>query len=134
MKHAYAIATGLAAFMSFACGSGDDQEHTAHAPSPSATPPATAAPASTSADVSVSGTTFSPAEVRIKAGGKVRWTFASGRHNVVSGTGCSPDGKFTSGATQVSGTFDRTFDAPGTYEYYCDPHCAMGMTGKVVVE
>lgn len=25
-------------------------------------------------------------------------------------------------------------DAAGTYEYYCSPHIAFGMTGRIIVE
>jgi plastocyanin len=86
--------------------------------------------------VAVNGHTFDPPEVHIKAGEAVKWTWVSGRHNVVSGASCTPDGKFTSG-TSTDGppaTYEHTFDTPGTYPYFCDPHCGIGMTGKVVVE
>lgn len=53
----------------------------------------------------------------------------------MSGASCAPDQKFSSGRVQGPGTtFEQKFDAPGTYPYFCDPHCGMGMTGKVVVE
>lgn len=132
MKHAYAAALGIAAFFSLNCGSGDDGTPAAN-PAPAASSSSGGA-AAAAATVTASGASFSPAEVRIKAGETVRWTFTGGSHNVVSGTSCTPDGKFTSGATKSSGTFDKTFDAAGTYEYYCDPHCGMGMKGKVIVE
>ncbi|MDF2698291.1 MAG: Copper binding protein plastocyanin/azurin family, partial [Labilithrix sp.] len=32
------------------------------------------------------------------------------------------------------GTFDKKFEKAGTFPYYCEPHCAMGMKGEVVVE
>ena len=31
-------------------------------------------------------------------------------------------------------TFEVTLDVPGTYNYYCIPHKASGMTGEIVVE
>jgi len=30
--------------------------------------------------------------------------------------------------------FEVTFDAPGTYRYFCIPHESSGMTGSIVVE
>lgn len=86
--------------------------------------------------VSVKSNVFSPKEVTIKAGQTVRWVWGGGTHNVVSGSSCTPDAKFSSGKTTgVVGTvFEFTFDKPGTYPYYCDPHCDIGMTGTVLVQ
>lgn len=109
-----------------ACSSGDD--------------PATVADANeVNVDVGgPAGNNFAPAQLRIKVGQSVRWTWKGGSHNVVSGT-CAggsqkPDDKFRSGAPQQSGSFARKFDVAGTFPYYCEPHCEMGMTGEVIVE
>ena len=83
--------------------------------------------------VTVSSNQFSPAAVTIKAGRTVRWTWAGGTHNVVSGENCTPDGTFKSGEPQGGGTFEQKFETPGTFPYFCRPHCSMGMTGTVVV-
>lgn len=96
------------------------------APSPSPPPgqPATAT-------VTTPGTSFSPANVTIAAGGVVTWQFTgSSRHNVTfSGTaptgGNIPD-------TDVGGSAARTFTAAGTYSYTCTRHS--GMNGTVVVQ
>ena len=80
-----------------------------------------------------SSNTFSPSTVTVKVGQTVRWVWKGGSHNVVSGTGCTEDGKFKSGATQAGGTWDHTFETAGTFAYYCEPHCGAGMTGTVVV-
>lgn len=84
--------------------------------------------------VEVTSDVFKPAQVTIKVGQTVRWTWAGGSHNVVSGTSCAPNGHFKSGAPQAGGTFEHKFETAGTFPYYCEPHCAMGMTGEVVVE
>lgn len=88
-------------------------------------------------NVAVGGTAgnqFSPAEVTVKVGQTVRWTFGAGSHNVQSGTACgSPDNKFTSGPAPSTGTFERKFDTAGDFPYYCDVHCSMGMKGIVHV-
>lgn len=81
------------------------------------------------------GNQFSPAEVTIKVGEKVRWTFQSGSHNVVAGADCSaPDAAtFSSGDPVTSGTFEHLFDKAGDFPYQCTNHCTMGMTGVVHV-
>jgi plastocyanin len=85
-------------------------------------------------NVRVSSNRFDPPTVKIKVGQTVRWTWAGGTHNVVSGASCTPDDKFRSGPPMAGGSFDKPFDTPGTYPYYCEPHCSMGMTGEVIVE
>ena len=89
-------------------------------------------------DVQVGGSAgdaFAPKAVTIKVGQTVRWTWAGGSHNVVSGTTCATsDGNFRSGSPQEGGTFDHVFEVAGTFPYYCEVHCDMGMTGTVVVQ
>lgn len=87
-------------------------------------------------EVTVKSNVFEPKDVTIKKGEKIRWKWAGGSHNVVSGASCTEDGKFKSGApTAASGTtFEHTFDAAGKFEYFCTPHCSMGMTGTVTVQ
>lgn len=86
-------------------------------------------------NVEVEGDRFTPASITIKVGQTVRWTWAGGAHNVVSGPDCgTEDGAFKSGSPVAGGTFDHKFEAAGTFPYYCTPHCQMGMTGEVIVE
>lgn len=93
------------------------------------TPLPPAAP--TTATVTTPGTSFSPANVTIAAGGSVTWQITgSTRHNVTfSGTapagGSIPD-------TDAGGSASRTFSAAGTYSYSCTRHS--GMNGTVVVQ
>ena len=141
MKIIYAVACGISTFFALNCGSGDS---TAYPSSSSSASNAAeqqqeeqaATPAESAPTVKVNGHTFDPPEVRIKAGTTVKWTWVAGRHNVVSGSSCKPDGKFSSGTTTVGpgSTFEQKFDTAGTFPYYCDPHCGMGMTGTIVVE
>ena len=86
-------------------------------------------------EVQVSNNQFTPPSVTVKAGQTVRWTWAGGTHNVVSGADCSTDdGNFKSGAPQAGGTFEKKFEAAGTFPYHCEVHCAMGMKGEVIVQ
>jgi plastocyanin len=66
---------------------------------------------------------WSPAEVTIKAGETVTWSWSSGTHNVM-GTNWN----HTSGTTSP---VNYTFAAAGTYDYVCQFHGAM--TGRVIV-
>lgn len=84
--------------------------------------------------VRVASGAFDPAEITVKVGQTVRFAWVGGSHSVVSGTSCTPDGRFRSGAPQAGGTFEHKFETPGSYPYYCEPHCAEGMTGEIVVE
>jgi plastocyanin len=84
-------------------------------------------------NVTVSGTTFSPATVNLTATAKsVTWGFIGGPHNVTFQDGATGSGDRTSGA------FTRDFSAaaPGTYRYRCTIHSTdflTGMVGSVVV-
>jgi plastocyanin len=86
-------------------------------------------------DVQISANQFSPDSITIKVGQTVRWTWGGGTHNVQSGASCdAPDDTFRSGVPQSGGTFERKFDKAGSFPYYCEPHCSMGMKGVVIVE
>jgi plastocyanin len=149
MKHVHAVAFGIGAFFAMNCGSGEGgyPESTGGGGSAVEGRQPTQSTDGTDKDdelnagpnagsIAVNGHTFDPPEVHIKAGESVKWTWVSGSHNVVSGAACTPDGKFTSGSSTIGpgSTFSHTFDTAGTYPYYCDPHCGIGMVGKVIVE
>ena len=87
--------------------------------------------------VTVSSNKFTPASISVKIGNTVTWTWAGGNHDVVSGANCTDDKVFTRSTLQSANgaTFTHTFDKAGTFEYFCDPHCASaGMKGTVVVQ
>jgi plastocyanin len=84
----------------------------------------------TSADgkqVVVDNFSFAPATAAVPLGTTVTWTNHDDiPHNVVS-----PEQKFKSPVLDTDETFSHTFDAAGTYKYYCSIHPRM--TGQVVV-
>jgi plastocyanin len=85
--------------------------------------------------VTITSDAFTPASLHVKVGETVRWTWEGGEHNVVSGSDCDkPDDNFRSGAPVQGGTFDKKFEVAGTFPYYCENHCTMGMKGEIVVE
>lgn len=85
--------------------------------------------------VRVLATSFSPQDLTIQADQTVTWTFNGGPHTVTEGTavGTPPTPLFDSGL-RSSGSFTFTFDTPGTYDYICEIHVGMGMTGTITVE
>src|SRR6185503_14459524 len=77
--------------------------------------------------VVVDNFSFAPAMAVVAAGSTVTWTNRDDvPHNVVS-----TDRKFKSPVLDTDGQFSHTFDAPGTYKYFCSIHPRM--TGQVVV-
>lgn len=71
---------------------------------------------------------FQPKELSVKAGTTVKWMNGDDiEHSVTS----KVDGQFDSGFFKKDGTYEFTFAAPGTYEYFCKRHPSM--KAKVVV-
>ena len=106
------------------------------APSGSGTPSASAS-ATGQADpntvVATASNTFQPASLTVKKGTKVTWTVEGGVHSANSGTPPTVD---KSGPIQADTGFQTlavTFDKPGTYKYFCQPHGGLGMVGEIVV-
>ncbi|MCB0046860.1 MAG: PKD domain-containing protein [Caldilineaceae bacterium] len=68
---------------------------------------------------------FTPKDITIPQGGRVTWVRTDGTHNVRA-----DDDSFTSGApSDAWETYSRTFDAQGTYPYYCELHGGPGGSG-----
>jgi plastocyanin len=83
-------------------------------------------------DITVQDNSFSPSAVTVDAGTTVTWEWTGNSpHNV---TWVGP-GAPAASATQTTGTYERLFDAAGTYDYYCTIHGTetSGMRGSVTV-
>jgi hypothetical protein len=77
---------------------------------------------------------FDPDPATVNVGDTVTWTNKSSlTHTSTSGMPCTADNIWNSGNIGPSSSFSFTFDAAGSYPYFCIPHCASGMTGTVVV-
>ena len=77
---------------------------------------------------------FSPTDVTINAGDTIRWinrtpTF----HTTTSGTNCTSNGAWDQPMPAGGQPFERTFNTPGTFPYFCRPHCGFGMIGTITV-
>lgn len=76
-------------------------------------------------EVAVRDNAFGPQAVRVEPGEQVTWTWEGDNpHDVVFDDARSE--------VQQDGTWQLTFDEPGTYEFTCSVH--PNMQGKVVVE
>jgi len=85
--------------------------------------------------VTVGNYTFSPKELTIPAGDTVIWKNIQGMHNVNGTIGTYPSNPESFGNSTGSGwTYKHVFNITGNYDYRCDPHFALGMTGKIFVE
>lgn len=103
--------------------------------------------AQTTHTVDLESFTFVPSSLTVQVGDTVDWVWVVGLHNVISGVviGGSgvPDGNFSSGAAvpppaTYSITFDQAFldanpVAGNNYDYYCEVHAGIGMTGNIQV-
>jgi len=89
--------------------------------------------------------TYVPEEVTIRAGQTVVWTNTSSlAHTVTADPALAqdrshvqlPEGAppFNSGDIAPGAVFRYTFEVPGTYVYFCIPHEAMGMVGRIIVQ
>jgi plastocyanin len=82
---------------------------------------------------------YEPAELIIAPGTTVKFVWESDNHNVVpSGQPEGANWEGTKGGK--SKTYDTgheysyTFETTGTYEYFCQPHKSVGMTGSITVQ
>lgn len=86
-------------------------------------------------EVDVSNYEFNPAEITIQAGDEVTWTNSEGSHNVNGAQSLFPSNPESFGNEVGTGwVYSHVFTMPGTYDYQCDPHASLGMTGRVIVE
>jgi plastocyanin len=60
---------------------------------------------------------FEPPELTIQAGDSVRWTVVSGTHSATA-----RDRSFDSAALAAGASFERRFEQPGVFRYFCTPH------------
>jgi plastocyanin len=82
--------------------------------------------AASAATVNIQAFAFTPAVVRVKAGGTVTWTNNDSAVHTATGTG------FDTGRLARGESATITFNTPGTFDYRCTPHPAM--RAVVIVE
>ena len=120
------------ALVASACGGGADDSGQAAAP----------AGADGEETVALKLIAFKPDRLSVTAGTAVTWKNEdASEHTVTSGTvsqgsgavTTAVDGKFESGSLKQNADFSFTFNAPGTYSYFCKLHPAT-MRGEVTVK
>lgn len=80
------------------------------------------------------GNIFSPASIRIEPGDWVRWRWALGLHTTTSGASCVSNGLWASNLNSTTTIFERRFgEPPGSFPFFCAPHCGLGMVGTVLL-
>jgi plastocyanin len=83
---------------------------------------------------------FVPSSLTIKPGDTVKWVNNKlAPHNVVFDSSKVPNdiaakASHKSLVFSPGESFTTTFDEPGEYNYYCEPHRGAGMVGKIIVE
>jgi len=80
----------------------------------------------------MAGSSYLPADLSINQGDSVHWTNSDAiPHSVTSGVSPTADGVFDSGLLFGGDDWTYTFDATGSYDYYCIVHPSM--VGTVTV-
>jgi plastocyanin len=83
---------------------------------------------------------FDPANLTIKAGDTVKWVNNKlAPHNVVFdsskvGDAVAAKASHKNLVFSPGESYETTFDEPGEYTYYCEPHRGAGMAGKITVQ
>jgi len=85
------------------------------------------AQSATGHDVVVDNFSFSPVAASVPVGATVRWTNRDDVPHVIMST----EKKFKSPVMDTDEQFSHTFEAPGSYDYFCSLHPKM--TGRVTV-
>jgi plastocyanin len=128
MKLAATTTCVAAALVLAACGGGEDS--TESSSSPAATATATATEAASADTVTVKAFNFQPDPITVKAGTTVKWVNEDGAEHDVT----ADDESYKGDLEADGGTFEHTFEEPGTYDYVCSLHSGPGMKGQVVVQ
>jgi len=120
---------GLAACGGGGGGGGGGSQVTSPPPTGNTPPP--------SNGITVSNNNYSPVDKAVAVGTTVQWAWNTCTGDGYAGTTCTSHSvTFDDGATsptQNQGTYSRTFNAAGVYNYHCAIHGA-AMTGSITVQ
>ena len=90
---------------------------------------ASSAAQASEAQVMIDNFTFSPAEITVAPGTRITWTNRDDIPHTV--TASAEPRAFKSSALDTGDSFAFTFEAPGTYTYFCSLH--PHMQGSIIV-
>jgi plastocyanin len=83
--------------------------------------------------ITLAGVSFTPSQLTIPVGTRVRWVAQDSGHTVTPNNAAQP-GAWPSQSLDAGQSYEFTFTTAGTFDYHCVPHQAMGMTGRIVVQ
>ncbi|MGM0592403.1 MAG: plastocyanin/azurin family copper-binding protein [Halobacteriota archaeon] len=94
-----------------------------------------APPSGATETVEVVDNEFQPADLAIEPNTTVVWEWNGTADHNVNPSDDQPEGANWEGHTELQseGTYEHTFTVEGTYDYVCDPHVGVGMTGSIEV-
>ncbi len=79
-------------------------------------------------------TYFSPASLTVAKGATVTWVNKGAvTHTSTSGADGVADGNWASGNMAPGDSFQHTFDAAGSFHYFCQYHWMLGMQAMIIV-
>ena len=84
--------------------------------------------------INTTGNTFSPDTLTITVGDTVTWNNTQGFHNInatLATYPSNPEG-FGNAVAGAGWSFQWVFTIAGSYDYQCDPHAGIGMTGVII--
>ena len=110
-----AVAVSLAVFLLPACGGGEEEQA------------GEASMTAATAEVEIADFEYVPETITVAAGDEVTWTNADDAPH----TATAEEGSFDTGDLDRAEEGRVTFDAPGTYSYYCRFHAFMKGTVEV---
>lgn len=129
MRRRLAVAACVATLVALAACGGSSDKGTSAGGSSTTAARSSSTTAAGGAAVTLKNIQFNPANVAVKVGDKVTWTWADGQ---IPHTVTADDKTFDSGSPTATGTFQYTFTKAGSYAYRCIVHPDT-MKGTVVV-
>lgn len=88
-------------------------------------------PGTTQSVIAMQNFAYAPDSIRVAAGTTVTWANCE-PPTIDSHTATARDGAWKSGFLAPGAKYSRVFDAPGRFEYFCEPHPFMH--GVIIVE
>lgn len=79
-------------------------------------------------EVAIAAFAYGPDAIEVPVGATITWSNLDGAAHTVTS---EDDGPLDSGSLEEGGSYEMTFDAPGTYRYVCSFHATMRGTVEV---
>jgi plastocyanin len=83
-------------------------------------------------EITLGDSSFTPPQLTVAPGSRIRWVSASTMAHTITPSG--HDAWARAEITNQGQTFEAVLNNPGEFEYFCEPHAALGMAGVIWVE